>query len=56
MQLKCPDGVASINVAGTEYTAVDGMVDIAEQFHIDAAVANGFTVPADSADQSIIGE
>lgn len=44
MQLTCPTGVKSINVAGTEYTAdADGLVNITDPVHIDAAKANDFT-------------
>jgi len=43
MKLKCPDAVGSINVAGVEYTAVDGEVDITDPQHIAAALATGFT-------------
>jgi hypothetical protein len=43
MKLICPDGVGSINVAGTEYTAKGGVVEIHDPVHVAAAQANGFT-------------
>lgn len=47
MKLKCPDGQTSINVAGVEYTAADGVVEILDPIHVDAARGVGFIeVPA----------
>lgn len=42
MKLNCPEGVKSINVGGTEYTAVDGVVEIGDPIHVAAAQGDGF--------------
>lgn len=50
MKLKCPKDQASINIGGTEYTGVDGTVDILDPIHVAAALDNGFVeVPAPTA-------
>lgn len=46
MKLICPEGVGSINVAGVEYTAHAGAVEITDPIHIAAAKEHGFTEAA----------
>lgn len=49
MQLQAPNDVKSINIGGVEYTSAEnGMIEVSDPSHIEAAIQNGYTIKKES--------